>query len=122
MKRLPPVRSTLGLAAVLLTACSFSSPRSSYVPSALAPSRSAKNIDSIALLAKGDRPSCDYQVVGKVVGQGGNFSFGDVVATKQLRQEIASRGLDGGLDYACAKPGSLEATMGECTASAYFCR
>lgn len=115
-------RTTLAFAAALVSACSFSSPRSSYVPSAACPARGAKQPEAIALLAKGEKPQCDYQVVGKAVGDGGNFSFGDVVATTQLRREIAGRGLDGGMDYKCAKPGSLEATMGECTATAYFCR
>lgn len=122
MKRaLSPARSMLALAAVLL-AGGCSSPRSECVPFARMPSRAARPPESIALFKSGQKPSCDYEVVARVVGQGGNFTFGNAVATEQLREAIASRGLDGGIDYLCARQGTADSALGSCSARAYFCR
>jgi hypothetical protein len=120
MKPVLVAGSVLALAGLLTTGCS--SPNAQFVSLATTPSRPATQPESIALFSQGKAPACDYYVVGSVVGQGGNFVFGKAVATDQLRQAIAARGLDGGIEYHCAGPNSKDAGIGYCTAKAYVCR
>jgi hypothetical protein len=111
-------RSALGLIVLACVAIGCG-PKATFAALNSAPPRSPKPTSAVAFFVPGGTAPCETVVVGVIEVRGGNSI---ALAAGKMRAEVATRGLDGVLDFSCAAPGTVGSEYGYCAGTAYYCK